>query len=164
MKKTLKRRRKENKTDYGKRIKFLKSNMPRIVFRKSNKFLIAQYVESREAQDKILIGINSKLLLKYGWQKDSIGSLKSLPAAYLLGYLMGKKIISSKFKTPIIDFGMYQVSSKNKLQAFLKGLVDVGIKIKVKKENFPEDERIKGKHMKKKINFDEIKTKIEKEK
>ena len=164
MKKTLKRRRKENRTDYGKRIKFLKSSIPRIVFRKSNKSLVAQYVESKEAQDKILIGMNSKILLKYGWQKDSIGSLKSLPASYFLGYLIGKKIISNKFKTPIIDFGMYQVGSKNKLQAFLKGVVDAEVKIKVKKENFPEDDRIRGKHMKKKINFDEIKTKIEKEK
>ena len=56
--KTLKRRRRESKTDYGKRIKLLKGNTPRIVFRKTNKHIIAQYISSKEAQDKIEIGIN----------------------------------------------------------------------------------------------------------
>jgi len=48
-----KRRKREYKTDYLKRIKFLKSNSPRVVFRKTNKYLIAQYTTSKEAKDKI---------------------------------------------------------------------------------------------------------------
>ncbi|GAJ13133.1 unnamed protein product, partial [marine sediment metagenome] len=91
--KTLKRRRKEYKTDYSKRIKLLKSGAPRVVFRKTNRYLIAQYVISKEAQDKIEFGINSKHLMKYGWPKESKGSLKSISAAYLTGILVGKKII-----------------------------------------------------------------------
>ena len=62
--KTLKRRRKENKTDYGKRLKLLKSGIPRIVFRKTNKYLIAQYVKSEQTKDKIEIGVNLESTLK----------------------------------------------------------------------------------------------------
>ena len=91
--KTLKRRRRENKTDYLKRLKLLKSGSPRIVFRKTNKYLIVQYVTSEETKDKIEIGITSKKLINYGWPKNLEGSLKSLPASYLVGLLIGKKIL-----------------------------------------------------------------------
>ena len=67
--KTLRRRRRENKTDYGKRVKLLGGGIPRIVFRKTNKYLIAQYVKSHQAQDKVVFNLNSKELLKYGWPK-----------------------------------------------------------------------------------------------
>lgn len=162
MKKTLKRRRKENKTDYLKRLKLLKSKMPRIVFRKTNRYIIAQYVTSKQAKDKVEIGINSKQLIKYGWPKEFQGSLKSIPASYLTGFLIGKKIIKEKRETPIIDFGMIRVLHKTKLFAFLKGLIDVGIKIKYQKDVFPNDEKITGKNLKKDFSniFNEIKSKI----
>jgi hypothetical protein len=44
----------------------------------------------------------------------------------------------------------------------LKGLIDAGIKIECKKEFFPEEDRIKGEHLKNKIQFNEIKSKIDK--
>ena len=163
--KTLKRRRRENKTDYLKRLKLLKSDSPRIVFRKTNKYLIVQYVKSEETKDKIEIGMTSKKLINYGWPKDLKGSLKSLPASYLVGLIIGKEILKNKKETPIVDFGMIRIVSKSKVHAFLKGLVDSGIKLKHKKENFPNDERISGKHLKKDFSkiFNEIKSKIEKE-
>ena len=163
--KTLKRRRRENKTDYLKRLKLLKSDSPRIVFRKTNKYLIVQYVKSEETKDKIEIGMTSKKLINYGWPKDLKGSLKSLPASYLVGLIIGKEILKNKKETPIVDFGMIRIVSKSKVHAFLKGLVDSGIKLKHKKENFPNDERISGKHLKKDYSkiFNEIKSKIEKE-
>ncbi len=161
--KTLKKRRRQNKTDYLKRLKLLKSNSPRIVFRKTNKYIIAQYITSKEAQDKIVIGINSKNLMNYGWPEKAKGSLKSLPASYLTGYLIGKKILKEKLKNPIFDIGMIRTLHKNRAYAFLKGLIDSGIEIKCQEKVFPDESRIKGKHMKNKIPFDEIKSKIEKE-
>ena len=160
--KTLKRRRKENRTNYLKRLKLLKSEKPRLVFRKSNKFLVAQYVESYEAKDKIVFGFNSKELLKYSWPENFSGSLKSIPAAYLLGYLIGKKILETKLEEPIVDFGMNQTLHKTKLFGFLKGLIDSGIKIECKKEAFPEEDRILGKSLKEDFSkyFNQVKTKI----
>ena len=158
--KNLKRRRKEYKTDYKKRFELLKSSLPRIIFRKTNRYLIAQYVVSKEAQDKIIFGIDSKELLKYGWSEKE--SIKSIPASYLTGYLFGKKILSKKLGQPIVDFGMTRVLHKTKVYAFIKGLIDSGIKIECEKENFPDESRIKGEHLKNKISFDEIKSKMDK--
>jgi len=159
-----KRRRRENKTDYARRIKLLKSGSARVIFRKTNRYLIAQYISSKHAQDKVEIGINSKDLIQYGWPKEFQGSLKSLPAAYLLGLLIGRKIIEKKLATPIIDFGMIRILHKTKTYSFLKGMIDSGIKIKCKEEIFPNEDRIKGKHMKKDFSkiFEELKSKIEK--
>ena len=177
---TLKRRRKEYKTDYKKRFALLKSGLPRINFRKTNRYLIVQYVKSKEAQDAIVLGIDSKELLKYGWPEKE--SIKSIPASYLTGYLFGKKILLEKLEgspesslgegspessfeeKPIIDFGMARVLHKTRVYAFILGLIDSGIKIECKKESFPEESRIKGNHLKNKIPFDEIKSKIDKEK
>jgi len=159
--KTLKRRRKERKTNYLKRIKLLKSGVPRLVFRKTNRYLIAQYTISKEAKDKVDMGVNSKILLQYGWPIEAKGSLKSLPAAYLLGVLMGNKITKKNLKAPIIDFGLYRALHKSKLYAFIKGLVDSGVEIKSDKKTFPEEARLKT--TQKKIPLQEIKSKIEKE-
>jgi len=162
--KTLKRRKLEGKTDYAKRLKLLKSNSPRLVFRKTNRYIIAQYITSKQAQDKIEIGITSKKLKELGWPDEFDGSLKSIPASYLTGLLMGREINKKKLKTPIVDFGMTRVISKNRGYAFLNGVVDAGVKIKCDEEQFPEKERISGKNMKEDFSkkFEEIKSKIEK--
>jgi len=159
---TQKRRRKENKTDYLKRLKLLKGEKPRIIFRKTNKLIISEYIASKEAQDSVVFGFDSRKLNEYGWPKNSQGSLKSTTASYLTGYLTGKNIIKQKLDTPILDAGMNRAIHKNKIYAFLKGLIDAGIKINCKKEFFPEESRIKGQHLKNKIPFDEIKLKIDK--
>jgi large subunit ribosomal protein L18 len=160
--KVQKRRRRENKTDYLKRLKLLKGECPRVVFRRTNRYLIAQYLTSEEAQDKVIIGMDSRELKKYGWPKELQGSLKSITAAYLTGYLIGKRIIKEKLENPILDSGMIRVIHKNRTYAFIKGMIDSGIKINCKKELFPEESRIKGEHLKLKIPFPEIKSKIEK--
>jgi large subunit ribosomal protein L18 len=159
---TQKRRRKENRTDYLKRLKLLKSEKPRVVFRKTNKFIISEYIESKEAQDSVVFGFDSRKLKEYGWPDNSQGSLKSTTASYLTGYLTGKSILKKKLDMPILDAGMNRAVHKNKIYAFLKGLIDAGIKINCKKEFFPEDSRINGEHLKNKIPFNEIKSKIDK--
>ncbi len=161
--KTLKRRRLEGKTDYGKRLKLLKSNSPRLVFRKTDRYVIAQYVTSKQAQDKIEIGITSKDLKKFGWPDEFEGSLKSIPASYLTGLLIGRQINKKGLKTPIVDFGMMRVIAKNRGYAFLKGVIDAGVKIKCDEEQFPEEDRIQGKSLKEDFSktFTEIKLKIE---
>lgn len=163
MKRSVKRRRRENKTDYLKRLKLLKSKTPRLVFRKTNRYLIAQYVKNTQAQDKIEIGVTSKKLIEYGWPEEFKNSLKSIPASYLLGLLIGKEIVNKKKETPIIDFGMIRNIHKTKIFAFLKGVINSGIKLKYKERTFPDEEKIKGVNLKKNFTekFKEIKSKIE---
>jgi len=145
---TIKARRKENKTDYKLRLRLLKSEMPRIVIRRTNKYFIVQAVESTEAQDSSIGGATSKELMKYGWDKKAEGSLKSVPAGYLTGLLFAKKIKKGKF---IIDLGMARTIPKNRLYSVVKGLVDGGLDINVNKKVFPSQERIDGIHMKKEL-------------
>ncbi len=160
--KIIRRRRKENKTNYTKRIKLLKGEKPRIVFRKTNKYFIAQYVLSEEAQDTIKITLSSKKLLDYGWPKELQNSLRSMPAAYLLGFLIAKNITDKK--NVVVDTGMIRIIHKNTFYSFLKGLIDSGMGVSCKDEAFPSNERIEGKHLKKDFSthFKQIKEKIQK--
>jgi len=161
---TLKRRRRERKTDYKARLNLLKSPLPRIIVRKTNNYIIAQCVNTKEAQDNVLTGVVSKELLKYGWPKEKQGSLKSIPACYLTGLCLGekiKKLNDKKTKENIIlDIGLTRNIPKNRIYAVLKGLVDSGIKMKQKEDVFPDEKRIKGEHLKEKINFEDIRKKI----
>lgn len=161
--KTLRRRRKENRTDYRKRMGLLKGHAPRAVFRKSNRYIIAEYVTSREAQDAVVFGTTSRILLKHGWPEDMKGSLKSIPASYLTGFYFGKKILEKKLRIPILDLGMMRNVNKSRAFAFIKGLVDSGIKVKHKAESFPDEERIKGKKLKRDFSviFAKVKKQIE---
>ncbi len=162
--KTLFRRRREGKTNYLKRKGMLKSGKARVVFRRTNRYIIGQYVTSSEAKDKVEIGVNSKMLLNYGWPKEDEGSLRSITASYLTGFLMGNKIIKEKKETPIVDFGMISPVHKSRPFAFIKGLIDAGVEIGTKKEDaFPEGERIEGKRLKKDFSeiFKKVKSNIE---
>ncbi len=163
--KTQRKRKMQKKTDYSARIGMLKSGLPRIVVRKTNKYIILQYVKSKEAKDTVIIGVTSKNLLKLGWPEKSSGSLKSISAAYLTGLLMGKKILE-KEKNPkvIYDIGLQRNISGNRLYASLKGLIDSGIELSHDKKIFPSDDRIEGKHLKSELKevFDKVKKNIEK--
>jgi large subunit ribosomal protein L18 len=143
------RRRREGKTNYKKRLKVLRGARPRIVVRKTNRYVFAQYVLSSEAQDQVIFSMSSKDLLEYGWPKTAEGSLKSLPAASLTGYLMGKLLKEKKIKEePILDKGLARHIYKSRIFAFMKGLQEAGIGVSSKKEEvFPEKERLEGKHL-----------------
>ena len=140
IKRTIRRRRKEGKTDYKARLGLLKSGKPRVVVRKSNKYIIGQVVVSDIAQDKVVCGVSSKELLSRGWPKELIGNLKSLPACYLAGFLLGKK--SKDIKEGIFDIGLQRNVSKSGIYAFLKGLIDSGFDLPHNEKALPNDEML----------------------
>lgn len=154
------RRRRENKTDYNSRLCLLKSGIPRIVMRKTSRYIIIQLVESKEAQDKTLYSTNSAELLKNGWPENAKGSLKSLPAAYLTGYLMGTKLKKANVKQVIADMGLARSTKGSRIYAAIKGMIDAGVNLPASEKILPTQERIEGKHMKNKISISDIKSKI----
>ncbi len=156
----IKKRRSEGKTDYKLRVDLLKSGKGRVVFRKSNRYITGQYVKSREAKDKVIVGVISKQLLKYGWPEKAVGSLKNLAASYLTGLLLGKKILNKGEKQGVADIGLLRSIKGSRIYAFLKGVVDSGVEVKVKKEMFPDKEKIRQEG-KIKINIEEIKQNIQ---
>jgi len=141
MTRTLKRRRAEARTDYRTRLTLLKSGKPRLVIRKTNKYIIAQLIESKQAQDFVICGVSSKDLLSKVWPKDAAGSLKSLPAGYLTGFLIGSNK-KHKIKEAILDLGMHRNISKSRIYAVVKGAIDAGLSIPCAAEVLPTLEEI----------------------
>jgi len=89
------RRRRKNITDYGKRLKLLKSKKPRLVVRRFLNNIIAQITLYNEKGDKTLLTIHSKILeKKYGWK----GHRGNLPTAYLVGLLAGLEAKKKELK------------------------------------------------------------------
>jgi large subunit ribosomal protein L18 len=142
MKIIAKRRRLENKTNYSKRMRLLEGRKPRIVIRKSNKYITLQYVESKAAQDAVKVSVISRDLLDYGWSKEKAGSLKSLGACYLAGFLFGNKI--KKMAPAILDLGLIRSTKGSRIYAAVKGINDAGFKLPCSEEVFPEEKRIKN--------------------
>ena len=161
MLKTPKKRKREFKTSYSKRFGFLKSGLNRVVVRRTNLYLNVQLVESHEAKDVVLVSVSSRDLLKNGWPKEKKGSLKSIPAAYLTGYLAGKRMLEKSKGKVILDIGLQRNKPNGRLYSIMKGLVDAGIDIAHDEKVFPHGERIEGKHLKEsKINVNDIKSRI----
>ncbi len=140
---TLRKRRKESRTDYKARLHLLSSGKERVVFRKSNRYLIGQIVASNIAQDKVLYNTNTKDLLAYGWPEKLSGSLKSLPAAYLLGCLLASK--SKEIRSGILDIGLLKHVPKSRIYAFVKGLKDSGFDIPCDDNVLPDEKQMNKK-------------------
>ena len=156
------RRRRENKTNYKTRLALLKSGEHRIVVRKTLKHIIVQITKYEPKGDKVLFTISSSELKKLGWKY----STSNIPSAYLVGLLAGKKAQENKIKKGILDLGVSFSVKGSRLYATLKGLIDSGLEIPSSEDNFPNEERISGKHIadykKNEINkdFEELKKKI----
>ena len=141
--KTVRRRRQEGKTDYKARLALLISEKPRLIVRKTNRYVIAQIVRTEIAQDKVVVGTTSKVLLSKGWPSELSGSLKSLGAAYLTGFFLGKESIKKGVKEAILDMGMHPHVANSRIYALLKGAVDAGLKVPHSDEVLPKMENIK---------------------
>lgn len=143
MPKTPRRRRREVKTDYQARFALLKSGQPRVIVRKTNRFMIVQLVESDVAQDRTLMKVTSKDLLDKGWSKEKAGSLKSIHASYLTGFLLGRKL-KGQVKEAVFDTGLHRHVPGSRIYAVLKGLIDSGVHVPHDPSVFPSEERFKS--------------------
>ena len=73
----------------------------------------------------------------------------NLVAAYLTGYLAGKRAQKAGFKGEcILDMGLQRSMYGNRIYAAVKGVKDSGAKIKVSDVVFPSEERLNGEHLK----------------
>ena len=144
------RRRRIGKTNYKKRLAFMKSEKPRLVVRRSNKYMIAQIVNYDENGDKVLAQFNSISLKKKGWKH----SCSNVPAAYLAGLEIAKLASKAKIKEAIFDMGSYTPTKGCRIYAVLKGAVDGGLDIPHSEKAFPSKERLNGEHISKDVSAD----------
>ena len=141
------RRRRQGKTDYRRRLKLIKSEMPRASVRITNTKIKVQIIEFSMKGDLILASATSKQLNGYGWSESS----KSIPASYLAGYLAGKRSVKNGVKKAVLDVGRADTTPGGRIFASLKGLVDGGMEIPHSESVYPVEERIKGSHISEKI-------------
>lgn len=135
------KRRRLGLTNYRKRLKLVKSGLPRLVVRRSNRYILVQVIESVAGGDRTLVSAHSKELRNYGWRCG----LKNTPAAYLTGLLAGLRAKAIGKDKLIADLGLFHKASR--LYAAIKGALDAGVEIPVSEEVIPSEDRIKGKHI-----------------
>jgi len=137
------RRKRKGLTDYRKRLKILSSKKLRLVVRKSLKSIHASIVEYNKEGDVVKISSHSQNLKKFGWSYNT----GNLPAAYLVGFLLGKKAIKAKLDDAILDIGSQKSIKGSRIYTVLAGALEAGLKIPHNKEILPSKERVSGKHI-----------------
>ncbi|VVB61206.1 50S ribosomal protein L18 [uncultured archaeon] len=137
------KRRQDGITNYKKRFNMLKSQLPRVVMRITNKKIIAHASVFDQNGDKTTAFIDSARLKALGWKH----SVKSIPAAYLTGALMASVMKEKGQNDCIIDLGLRTNTKGSRIYAALKGAADAGLKFPHSPDYFPVEDRISGKHI-----------------
>ncbi len=151
------KRRREGRTDYSKRLGLLKSGKPLLVVRKSLNYITAQIVEFNGKGDKVVASVTSRELKKLGWNF----ACDNLPAAYLTGLLIGKKL-QGKGKETILNSGLYPSVKGSRIYAVVKGAKDAGLNVPIEEESLPSDQRLKGEHIASNEKFKSLPSEFEK--
>lgn len=139
MQRMIRRRRSQAITNYAKRIAGIKSGLPRVVVRKSNRGVMMQITTYTDKGDKVLAMANSGELRQFGWEPRS-----NMPTAYLTGMLLAKKA-GMKDKECILDIGIYRPVKGSVVFAAAKGSKDNGMAIAANIEI--DEKRLSGKHI-----------------
>lgn len=135
------RRKREGKTNYHKRLKLLLGSSPRLVVRKSSRYISLQVISFTEKGDKIVASAHSRELAKLGWKAGT----SNTSAAYLVGLLLASKV--KKGMRCVLDLGNYASVKGCLLYAAVKGCIDGGMEVPCSEKVFPSEERIAGKHI-----------------
>ena len=137
------KRRREGKTNYRARKNLIGLDKSRLVVRITNKHTIAQIINVKMDGDETVVSAHSNELKKMGW----LGSCKNTSAAYLTGFLVGKKALEAGITATILDIGLKSSTKGARIFAALKGAVDAGLEIPHNDVILPADERIRGEHV-----------------
>ena len=153
------RRRREGRTDYRQRARLLRAKIPRAVVRTSLRNTSVQLIEYDPKGDNIVVSAHSRELADLGW-KASTGNL---PAAYLTGYLAGKRAVKKGVDEAVLDIGLKEPVKGAACFAVLKGLLDAGVEIPHGEQILPSADRLKGKHINADLEkmVEEVKNRVE---
>ena len=137
------RRRREGTTNYYTRRKLLTGHVTRAVLRRSNRNVSIQFVEFNMEGDKILATASTRDLCGMGWEY----TCSTIPAAYLAGYLAGKRALAAGIENAVLDIGMQNPKVGGVLFAALAGMCDAGLEIPHGEGILPSEDRLMGKHI-----------------
>jgi large subunit ribosomal protein L18 len=102
-----------------------------------------QFIEAKPNGDFTLSDSSSYNLSNYGWKLSGA----NIPAAYLTGYLAGKKAIKAGIEDAILDLGLQSNTRGSRIYATLKGIIDAGVDVPASEDIFPEEDVLKGSHI-----------------
>lgn len=137
------KRRREGKTNYGARLKLIGLDKHRLVVRVTGNHTIAQIVDVQIEGDQTLVSAHSQELKNMGW----LASGKNTSAAYLTGYLCGKKAIKEGITEAVLDMGLATSTKGSRVYAVLKGAIDAGLEVPHNDVILPSEDRITGEHI-----------------
>jgi len=149
------RRIREEKTNYKKRKIMLMGKRDFVTVQISNENTQVQIHKPEMAGDKIIASAHSRYLISKGWK----GSRKNIPAAYLTGYLAGKKAMGKGARNALLYSGTRKYTQR--MAAALKGVIDAGLEVAADSETFPPEKRIKGEHLSVKNDVNQFKSTID---
>ena len=136
----IRKRRKQSLTNYKKRVTMLKSGLPRLVVRKSNRSITMAIVRYDSNGDLILASAHSSMLRQYGWEPRA-----NIPTAYLTGLLLAKRSAKLGLGDLILDIGLSRPIKGSIAFVAAKGAQDGGLKVR---GNFEVDmKRVAGAHI-----------------
>jgi len=137
------RRRREGVTDYYVRKKLLSGRETRAVVRRSSKYVSVQLADFTMNGDAVIAAASSKDLKEMGWTN----SCSSIPAAYLTGYLAGKRALKAGIEYAVLDIGMQTPAKGAVLFAVVAGMVEAGLEVPHGDGVLPTDDRLYGEHI-----------------
>lgn len=149
------RRLREEKTNYKKRATMLSGRRDFVTVNITNENTQVQVLKPGITGDSVIASAHSRYLIKQGWK----GSRKNISAAYLTGYVAGKRAIKGGATDAILYTGTRRYTQR--MAAALKGVIDAGVNVPADDETFPPEERINGEHLTIKNKVSNIRTTID---
>lgn len=137
------RRKREGRTNYKKRLAYLKSGNVRLVIRPTSRNIVVQLVRYAPQGDQVLSTVTAISLKQYGWRFYG----GNMPSAYLCGFLLAKRGKDKVKGDVIVDLGLSHAAGHTRVSAAIKGAVDGGLQVITDTERLPADERVRGSHI-----------------
>ncbi len=151
------RRRRAGRTDYQRRLALLKSGIPRMVVRKTNRYVVVHVTKLSDNGDVTVAHATSQSLKDYGFAGKC-----NAPSAYLTGLLVGRMAKAAGITKVILDIGLHTSTQGSIVFCCQKGAIDAGLESSLDREKLPEESRITGSHLKSGADFAKAKEAIQK--
>jgi large subunit ribosomal protein L18 len=100
-------------------------------------------VTTGDQGDRTLAAAHSADLAEFGWEAPT----GNLPAAYLTGFLAGKRALAEGLEEAVLDIGLNTATPGNKVFAVQEGAIDAGLEIPHNDDVFAEWDRTRGGHI-----------------
>ncbi len=123
----------------------------------TNENTLVQILKPGMTGDHVIASAHSRYLLEKGWH----GSRKNISAAYLTGYVAGKRALGKGANNAILYTGTRKYTQR--MAAALKGVIDAGVEVPANPKTFPDDTRLSGNHLAVKNDISKIKSEIDSE-